>query len=78
MHYITCGSRNCCNVSAGRVRPEITLRKCVWLRCCYGKKPYGAPPAVPWCNSCSMQIKCAQLTLALHTLSPSGVAFDIS
>eukprot|EP01047_Picozoa_sp_COSAG01_P039295 COSAG01_NODE_3239_length_6369_cov_4.207018_3_plen_70_part_00 len=35
----------------------MTLKKCVWLRCCYGKKPYGNPPLIPWCSSCEFQRK---------------------
>jgi len=29
---------------------DVTLKKCQWLRCCYGKKNYGNPPV---CNGMS-------------------------
>ena len=42
-----CAALKLTNVNVnGRVRPEVTLRKCVWLRCCYGKKPYGVSATV--------------------------------
>ena len=52
------------------------LRKCMWLRCCYGKKPYGNPPAVPWCGSCEFQKKLdTQLTTGTR---PHGESDSVS
>ena len=31
----------------GAVQKDVVMRKCMWLRCCYGKKPYGSPPVIP-------------------------------
>jgi hypothetical protein len=39
----------------GKIYHSIVLKKCTWLRCCYGKKPYGNPPVVPWCDACEFQ-----------------------
>ena len=39
---------------------QLVLRKCTWLKCCYGKKPYGAPPAIPWVPKCEFQKKLAR------------------
>ena len=39
----------------GRFWSEVTLKKCTWMKCCYGKKPFGSPPEVPWCSNCEAQ-----------------------
>ena len=36
-------------VVGGEQRELMVLRKCTWLKCCYGKKPFGDPPLLPWC-----------------------------
>ena len=46
---------NC--VVDGSMREEITLRKCTWMKCCYGRKHYGEPPNIAWCNTCEYQKK---------------------
>lgn len=46
---------NC--VVDGVFRPQIMLRKCTWMKCCYGRKHYGDPPNVAWCNTCEYQKK---------------------
>jgi hypothetical protein len=48
----------------GKMYDSIFLKKCTWLRCCYGKKPYGNPPGVPWCDKCEYQkkrVRCAHV-----------------
>jgi hypothetical protein len=50
-----CGGLRAKNVVVGgELRAEVLLRKCTWLKCCYGKKHYGDPPLIPWCNQCEM------------------------
>jgi len=39
----------------GRFHESIKLSKCTWMKCCYGKKPFGSPPEVPWCRQCECQ-----------------------
>lgn len=46
---------NC--VVDGVFRPQMTLRKCTWMKCCYGRKHYGDPPNIAWCNTCEYQKK---------------------
>lgn len=46
---------NC--VVAGVFRSQIMLRKCTWMKCCYGRKHYGDPPNVAWCDTCEYQKK---------------------
>ena len=47
-HCVGIRIQNC--LVGGVLQPEVEMRKCMWLRCCYGKKPYGSPPAIP-CES---------------------------
>ena len=44
----------------GSFHQRIILRKCTWMKCCYGRKHYGDPPNVPWCNTCEYQKKHAK------------------
>ncbi len=39
----------------GKTHERILLKKCTWMKCCYGKKPFGCPPLVPWCRQCECQ-----------------------
>ena len=39
----------------GEMHESILLKKCTWMKCCYGKKPFGCPPLVPWCKQCECQ-----------------------
>lgn len=39
----------------GKTHDRILLKKCTWMKCCYGKKPFGCPPLVPWCRQCECQ-----------------------
>ena len=57
----------------GTFYDHIVLKKCTWLRCCYGKKPYGNPPDVPWCNTCEYQ---KRLVRAIVTVSSDSVHLD--
>jgi hypothetical protein len=53
-----CGSMRASNIMvAGHLRAEVNLKKCTWLKCCYGKKHYGDPPLIPWCSQCEYQKK---------------------
>jgi hypothetical protein len=53
-----CGGLRAKNVMVGgQLRSEVFLKKCTWLKCCYGKKHYGDPPLIPWCSQCEYQKK---------------------
>ena len=53
-----CGGMRACNVMVGgQLRSDVFLKKCTWLKCCYGKKHYGDPPLIPWCSQCEYQKK---------------------
>jgi hypothetical protein len=41
----------------GEYRDVAQLKKCTWIKCCYGKKRYGDPPHIPWCSQCEFQKK---------------------
>ena len=41
----------------GKLCSNVNLKKCTWLKCCYGKKHYGDPPLIPWCSQCEFQKK---------------------
>ena len=41
----------------GQLQSDVNLKKCTWLKCCYGKKHYGDPPTIPWCSQCEYQKK---------------------
>lgn len=41
----------------GNYHNSIVLRKCTWLKCCYGRRPFGAPPQVEWNARCEQQRK---------------------
>ena len=56
-----CGGIRLTNVIVdGKMRAEANLKKCTWLKCCYGKKHYGDPPLIPWCSQCEYQKKLAK------------------
>lgn len=44
----------------GGFHEHLTLRKCTWMKCCYGRKHYGDPPLIPWCSTCEFQKKVAR------------------
>eukprot|EP01047_Picozoa_sp_COSAG01_P021057 COSAG01_NODE_1210_length_11227_cov_46.803019_1_plen_623_part_00 len=44
-------------IVGGAHRPQVVLRKCTWMKCCYGRKHYGDPPSIPWCRTCEYQKK---------------------
>eukprot|EP01051_Picozoa_sp_SAG22_P003575 SAG22_NODE_176_length_16162_cov_30.625910_8_plen_2203_part_00 len=53
-----CGGLQVSNVVVrGKRIDHINLKKCTWLKCCYGKKWYGDPPSIPWCEQCEYQKK---------------------
>jgi hypothetical protein len=53
-----CGGIRVSNVMiGGQLRSDVNLKKCTWLKCCYGKKHYGDPPLIPWCSQCEYQKK---------------------
>ena len=53
-----CGGLQVSNVVVrGKRIDHINLKKCTWLKCCYGKKWYGDPPSIPWCDQCEFQKK---------------------
>jgi hypothetical protein len=60
----------------GIYRGSVTLKKCTWLKCCYGRRPFGGPPQVTWSARCEQQKKMlAQLGQPLPTAmaeSPGG------
>eukprot|EP01050_Picozoa_sp_SAG11_P013177 SAG11_NODE_1521_length_4755_cov_4.896263_2_plen_561_part_00 len=47
-------------VVGGEYRSRVQLKKCTWIKCCYGKKHYGDPPMIPWCGQCEFQKKLEQ------------------
>ena len=42
---------------AGHLRAEVNLKKCTWLKCCYGRRPYGGTTSLPWSMRCEQQKK---------------------
>lgn len=46
----------------GKLCSNVNLKKCTWLKCCYGKKHYGDPPLIPWCSQCEYQKKLVKRT----------------
>eukprot|EP01052_Picozoa_sp_SAG31_P001908 SAG31_NODE_64_length_28590_cov_17.914464_18_plen_486_part_00 len=44
-------------VIGGAFRQSVQLKKCTWIKCCYGKKHYGDPPTIRWCAQCEFQKK---------------------
>jgi hypothetical protein len=38
----------------GQQLGTVALKKCTWMKCCYGRRPFGCDE-VPWCNSCEQQ-----------------------
>ena len=65
------------NVTVGkRFHRQLVLRKCVWLKCCYGKKPFGAPPAIPWVPQCEFQKKMARAARVLEKRAAVTVSDD--
>lgn len=55
----------------GQAHARILLKKCTWMKCCYGKKPFGCPPVVPWCRQCECQ---KNLDRKTHRDAPSPAA----
>lgn len=56
--------KRCCDgvttdsVSIGSIsRPGVSVRKCVWLKCCYGRRPFGGTAELPWSSRCEQQKK---------------------
>ena len=56
--------KRCCDgVSAstvaisGRQHPGIVLKKCTWLKCCYGRRAFGGAPPLPWGPRCEQRKK---------------------
>jgi hypothetical protein len=57
-----CGGLQVSNVVVrGKRIAHVNLKKCTWLKCCYGKKSYGDPPGVPWCEQCEFQKKLSKV-----------------
>ena len=54
---------------------DVDLKKCTWLKCCYGRRPYGGTESLPWSMRCEQQKKLlsaeerSQLTAASATAS---------
>ena len=45
-------------VIGGKLRNRVILRRCMWMKCCYGRKHYGDPlNDIPWCATCEYQKK---------------------
>lgn len=41
----------------GNMRSEVELKKCTWLKCCYGRRPFGGTDYLPWSMRCEQQKK---------------------
>eukprot|EP01049_Picozoa_sp_SAG25_P002034 SAG25_NODE_100_length_15542_cov_15.293337_11_plen_447_part_00 len=47
---------------------EVTeLRKCTWLKCCYGRKRFASPPLIPWCDECALGRRAAAREMRTKT-----------
>ena len=62
-----------CNID-GVFREQMTLRKCTWMKCCYGRKHYGDPPSIAWCNTCEYQKKLVKKKTEAASGASSGGA----
>ena len=42
---------------SGHMYSDVELKKCTWLKCCYGRRPYGGTDSLPWSMRCEQQKK---------------------
>jgi hypothetical protein len=56
--------KTCCDgvsvrgAQVGGVRhDDVIVKKCTWLKCCYGRRPYGGTTSLPWSMRCEQQKK---------------------